>query len=129
MGNYALVKMVNSIETVTNVIVAEPEVASTYLGEYDYVLDTSMYDPQPGPGWSYDAGLDEFSPPPHDYQADLQYALIAIDAAITSATAAYLDCDPGQQSAAIGIVMDSLSEAPQAEIDAMLAAIAYLTGE
>lgn len=78
MANYALVKIINSVETVDNIIVASPEVAATYLiangGDYDYALDASLYDPAPEMGYLYDPEEDSFSAPssPEDYAAELR---------------------------------------------------------
>lgn len=65
--NFALISIVNSIASVINVILATDEVAATYEESYDYVIDLSERDPQPGPGWTYDAGLDSFTAPAIDY--------------------------------------------------------------
>lgn len=78
MGNYALVKMIDDVETVDNIAVASEEFAQTYLvangGDYDYVLDQSLYDPEPQLGYLYDPGTDTFSAPtpPVDYKAELE---------------------------------------------------------
>lgn len=133
MGHYALVKTINSVEIVDNIIVASPEVAATYLiansGTYEYVLDVTQYDPEPGMGWSYDPGLDAFSPPPEDFQGELEAALIAVDTAIEAALEAYELCDSGQRSTAVGNVMSELSEEPELEVEAMVAVLAFLDDE
>lgn len=77
MANYALVKIINSVETIDNIVVASGEFAATYLvangGDYDYALDISLYTPTPEMGYLYDSGLDTFSAPsnPTDYAAEL----------------------------------------------------------
>lgn len=128
-ADWALIKIKNSVETVDNVIVAEPEVAETYLvansGDYDYVLDISLYDPSPGINWTYDSGLDTFSPPAEDFEAELESALIGLDAALEFALGCYLACDPGQRSSAVGNVLSELAEEPELEVETMIAAIAY----
>lgn len=132
VGNWALIKTINDLEMVDNVIVAEPEVAATYLiansGTYEYVLDTSLYDPSPGPGWTYDPGNDTFSPPPEDFEAELEAALVAVDTAIEAALQAYSYCSSEQRSTAVGNVMSELSEEDEDEIDVMVAVITFLEG-
>lgn len=82
MGNYALVKIINSVETVDNIIVASPEVAATYLvansGDYDYALDVSLYSPEPEMGYIYDPGENTFSAPsnPEDYAEEVELAIV-----------------------------------------------------
>ena len=56
MGNFALVK--NSI--VENIIVADKNFATAISAQYDYVLDTSHYNPTPHIGDSYDSIYDIF---------------------------------------------------------------------
>lgn len=130
MGIYALVKPVDSVQTVMACIVASPEVAATYLvansGEYDYALDTSLYSPSPGIGWSYDPGLDVFSPPPQDLQAELEEAILAVDTALEAARSAYGFCDETQRSNASGNVMSNISDSPQDEQDVMAVVITWL---
>lgn len=78
MANYALVKIINSVETVGNIIVADAPTAATYLvangGAYDYALDASLYDPAPEMGWLYDTEHDTFSAPapPEDFEGELR---------------------------------------------------------
>lgn len=133
MADYALIKTINDVETIDNVIVASPEVAATYLiansGSYEYVLDVANYDPTPGIGWSYDPGLDAFSPPPEDFLGELEAALIAVDTAIENALAAYTACNSEDRSTAVGNVMSDLSEEPELEVDAMVAVITFLEDE
>lgn len=130
MGNYALVKIINSVETIDNIIVASPEDAALYLiangGDYDYVLDTSQYSPSPDIGWSYDSGMDTFSPPPEDFQGELEAAIIAVDTAIEDALTAYAACSSGERSTAVGNVLGELSEEDEDELDALIGVISLL---
>lgn len=132
MANYALIKMINGVETIDNEIVASPEVAATYLvangGNYDYVLDRDTYSPVPAIGDTYDPGTDTFTPPPIDYEANLEAALIAIDTAIEAAVEAYQSCTSTQQETAVGNVFSELSSESEAEIDIMSDVVTYIEG-
>lgn len=64
---WALISIVNSVASIINVIVATEEVAETYEGSYDYVIDITEIDPEPGVGWTYDAGMNSFTAPSIDY--------------------------------------------------------------
>lgn len=133
VSDWALVKIINSVETVDGVIVAEPEVAATYLvansGDYDYVLDVSLYSPTPGIGYTYDAGNDTFTPPAEDFEGELEAALVAVDTALENALYQYELASPEDRSTAVGNVMSELSDESQNEIDAMTAVITYLEAE
>lgn len=130
MATYALIKPISNVETIDNVIVASPETASTYLapeGDYDYVIDISVLDPTPGIGWSYDSGEDSFSPPPEDFEGELEAALYAIDTAIESAVLAYLSASSGDRSTAVGNVLSNLSLSESIEEqDLMSEVVAFL---
>lgn len=132
MADYALIKIIDSVEKIDNVIVADSEVAATYLvangGDYDYVLDVSLYDPEPGIGWTYDSGEDTFSAPPEDFEAELEEAFTAVDTAIEECLDAYLSASEGQRATAIGNVMSLLSEEDEDEIDLMSAVVDFLAG-
>lgn len=124
MSTYALIKQINSVETVDNIIVASPEVAATYLvaneGDYDYVIDIAEMDPIPGIGWTYNAGLSEFTAPEEDFQAELQAALMAVDTAIETAVGAYLAADSLERIAAVSNTMTEISgNSSQEEMDLM----------
>lgn len=126
MATYALINPINSVETIENVIVASPETAATYLapeGDYDYVINISELDPTPGIGWSYDPGMDSFSPPPEDFEGELEAALYAVDAAIEAAVLAYLACDSGQRSSAVGSVLSNLSLSESEEEQLLMSAV------
>lgn len=131
MATYALIKEINSVETVDNIIVASPEVAATYLvansGDYDYVIDLTSMDPMPGIGWTYNPGLSEFSPPPEDFEGELEAALLAVDTAIEACVLAYLAAGVEDRSTAVGNVMSELSGSSSSEeIDLILEVVAFL---
>lgn len=132
--NFALIKTVGEIEMVMNVVVASQEVADTYLiansGDYEYVLDTSLYDPRPGPGWSYDPGLNTFAPPPENFEAELESAIIAVDAALDAVLAAYTAASVGDRSTALGNVLSELSGSDsETKLDVMADVATWLEGE
>lgn len=133
MADYALIKMIDDEEKVDNVIVADAETAATYLvansGDYDYVLDTSLYDPSPGIGWSYDPGNDVFAAPPEDFEAELEAALVAVDTAIENALSAYLAASPVQRAIAVGNVISELGGEAQDEQDLMAEVATYLAAQ
>lgn len=91
MANYALIKIINSVETVHNIIVADAPTAATYLaangGDYDYALDASMYDPAPEMGWLYDTEHDTFSAPeePEDFEGELRAKVEQLHATLIAA--------------------------------------------
>lgn len=130
MADYLLIKLMNSVETVDNVIVASPEVAATYLvansGAYDYVLDRSMYSPTPNIGDTYDPGMDTFTAATEDLEADLEAALMAVNTAIEAAGLAYEAAATGQRSTAIGNVLSELAEEPEDQVNLMIALSTYL---
>lgn len=130
MAVYALIKPINDIETIDNVIIADAETAATYLvansGDYDYVIDLTNVDPAPGIGWTYDPGQNAFTTPPEDFEADLEAALMALDAALEGARGAYQSADSGQRSAAVGNVLSELSDSPEDELAILEEIIAYL---
>lgn len=131
MAVYALIKPINSVETIDNIIIASPEVAENYLvaneGDYDYVIDLTEIDPTPGIGWTYDPGEDEFTEPPVDYEAQLEDALAFVAMAIENAALAYLAAGSVQRSIAVGNVLSNLSmSAPTEEIDLMAEVVIFL---
>lgn len=131
MANYALIKLINEVETIDNVIVASQEVAETYLvansGAYDYVINIDEVTPGPGIGWSYDPGQNEFSPPPEDFEAELEAAITAVAAAIENAIPAYIAANSGQRSTAVGNVFSNLSEsASEGEMDILASLVTFL---
>lgn len=131
MAIFALIKPINEVETIDNVIVASPEVAVNYLveneGEYDYVIDLTEVDPTPGIGWTYDPVENEFTVPAVDYQEELILALSAVTAAIENAALTYLAAGSVQRSVAIGNFFSNISEsAPTEEIDLMIEVVAFL---
>lgn len=132
MSDYALIKSVNSVETVLNVIVADAPTAATYLiangGDYEYALDVSLYSPTPGMNWTYDPGLDSFTAPVEDFEGELEAAFLAVDTAIEGCLYAYLAASEGQRSTAIGNVMSEISDEDEDEIDLMSAVIDFLAG-
>lgn len=130
MGTYALIKPINSVETIDTVIVASPEVAATYLvaneGAYDYAIDIAEFDPVPGIGWTYDPGMSEFSAPPEDFEGELTAALIAVDTAVENAVMAYLAVDSEDRGPIIGNVLSELSEVSSQEMDVLAALVTLL---
>lgn len=132
MATYLLIKPINDVETVDNAIIADEVTAATYLvangGDYDYALDASEYDPQPGIGYTYDPENDVFTAPPEDFQAELEMALIAVDTAIEAAAEAYAYANEGQRSAAVSNVMGELGDEDQDEQDLMSMVVSYISG-
>lgn len=84
MANYALINPVDDVDTVINVIVADPEFIDNLEG-YEFKLDISLYSPEPGIGWTYDSGEDTFAPPPIDYDQDFKDAIIHLKQALMEA--------------------------------------------
>lgn len=131
MAAYALIKLINSVETIDNIIVASPEVAATYLvensGDYDYVIDLTNIDPSPGMGWTYDPGMSAFTAPPVDHEALLEESLYAISTAIEAAVLCYVAADLSERSLASGNVLSALSvSAPEEEITILESIVAFL---
>lgn len=131
MAVYALIKPINEVETIDNIIVASPEVAATYLieneGDYDYVIDLTEIDPTPGIGWTYNTQQNEFASPPEDFEAELEYALALVAASIEAAAVAYLSAGSVQRTIAVGNVLSGLSvSAPNEELDLMYEVVTFL---
>lgn len=134
MGVYALIKVINSVETIDNEIVASEEISQNYLvangGDYDYVIEISAVNPAPGIGWTYDAELNAFTAPPEDFQAELESALYTVDGAIEAALLAYENADSEQRGSAVTDVMGTLTgSSSENEMTLMQAVMDYLAGE
>lgn len=117
---------------VDNVIVATETVADTYLkpgGDYDNVIDLTDRDPQPGPGWLYNAGNNTFSSPPVDYVQLLRQSYSDLHAQLSALleNAAQLDSD-GQTEAFNQALSDLAGDFTDNEETLFDAVASYVTG-
>lgn len=115
MADYALVKIKNAIETIDNIIVANPGTASSYLvangGNYDYVLDTSLYSPIPMIGYTYNSGSNTFSPPApsEDFSEEVEDKILEIHEVLQGTLVLASDLDASDLSNALSVGISNIT--------------------
>lgn len=96
------------------------------LGSYDYLIDVTVGGQDAGPGYTYDSGTDTFTAPPEDFEAELESALYAVDAAVSGALDAYLAASIEDRATAISNVTGALSGENADQIAVMTALLTML---